>query len=374
MRHSAAMSLAAIVACGCTHTVQRPAVMGDPLVMTPAARSPAPEAAPAIPNLVRSTTAWEEGGGPGVRVRTEHYNLHLALKEPAFRGWMPAYMEACHQAYATALGPLPVPEEPLDLYIFASREPWEAWTRRTLGKDAGVYLALGRGGFTTDGVSVLYDIGRVDTLTIAAHEGWHQFSQRSLKHVLPTWMEEGLACWMEGTRLTREGVPTPFRPWRNFERWNELRNAAKEERLIPLGELLATSPQQCLESGKDRLLAYYAECWALVHFLNEGEGGKYRAALRELMQDAAQGRVAAKLLGSRAIANAVQRQQAARTRLGNGVVLAYFNPDFAAFESEYDRFVQGVTRRGAGDRIYRGESPLTEMSPAPAAPAKPPAK
>ena len=33
-----------------------------------------------------------------------------------------------------------------------------------------------------------------------------------------------------------------------------------------------------------------------------------------------------------------------------------------------------VVLTGAGDRIFRGESPLTEMSPVPAAPAKPPAK
>jgi hypothetical protein len=267
-----------------------------------------------------------------------------------------------------------MPSEPLDLYIFASREPWEAWTRKTLGKEAGVYLSLGRGGFTSDGVSVLYDIGRVDTLTIAAHEGWHQFSQLSLKHPLPTWMEEGLACWMEGTRMARDGTPTAFRPWRNFERWNELRNAVRENRLIPLGELLGNSPQQCLEKGKDRLLTYYAECWALIHFLNEGEGGKYHDKLLQLMQDAAQGRIAGRLIGSRAIANPVQRQQAVKTRVGNAVVLEYFNPDFAAFEDEYQRFIEAVAKRGAGDRIFRGESPLTEMSPVPAAPAKPPAK
>lgn len=372
MRIACVIPLAAL--CACSSTASRPPSPGEPAqsVAAPAA-SPSVSAA-VVPNAVRSTTPWDEGGGPGVRVRTEHYNLYLAVKEPAFRGSLPAYMEACNRAYATALGPLPDPKDPLDLYVFASREPWEAWTRKTLGKDAAVYLALGRGGFTSDGVSVLYDIGRVDTLTIAAHEGWHQFSQSSLKHPLPTWMEEGLACWMEGTRQARDGSPTAFRPWRNFERWNELRNAVREQRLIPLGELLANSPQQCLEKGKDRLLTYYAECWALIHFLNEGEGGKYHDKLLQLMQDAAQGRIAGRLIASRAIANPVQRQQAVKTRVGNAVVLEYFNADFGAFEQEYARFLEAVAKRGAGDRIFRGESPLTEMSPAPAASSTPPSK
>lgn len=318
--------------------------------------------------VVWSVTSWDDGGGPGERVRTEHYNLHLALKDPVFQSWMPRYMEACFTAYATQLGPLPRPQEPLDLFIFATRSAWETWTRRTLGRDADLYLGLGRGGFTTDGTSILFDIGRVDTLTIAAHEGWHQFSQRSLRQPLPTWLEEGLACWMEGTRLTRDGVPTAFRPWRNFERWNELRNASRAGRLMPLSELLETSPQICLERSKDDLLTYYAQCWALIHFLNEGEGGRHAASLRQVLADAAAGTLGARLSSSERIRDPALRRRSLQNRLGSAILLEYFTADLPGLAAAYEAFVEQVCRRGAGDRIYRGESPLIEPAKAPDTP------
>ncbi|MCE2875705.1 MAG: hypothetical protein LW625_08735, partial [Planctomycetaceae bacterium] len=110
MRMMFAIALATL--CACTHTVQKPASSGEP-VQPSQARQPsqatqpsAPQAAAIVPNAVRSSTPWDDGGGPGVRVRTEHYNLHLAVKDPAFRGSLPGYMEACNNAYATALGAL----------------------------------------------------------------------------------------------------------------------------------------------------------------------------------------------------------------------------------------------------------------------------
>ena len=344
----------------------RPAAVAEPA----AAVSAGPAA---IASPIRSISAWDDGGGPGVLIRTDRYNLRLAVKDQVFRDRLPAYMEACSDAYAQALGALPVPSEPMDLYVFASRGPWEAWTRRTLGRDADLYLGLGRGGFTTDGTSVLYDIGRSDTLTIMAHEGWHQFSQKSLKDPLPTWLEEGLACWMEGTRMNRDGQPTPFRPWRNFERWNEARNAVTAERTLALRELLDTSPQQCLEEGKDELLTYYAQVWALVHFLHDAEGGRYREGLKSMLRDAANGSLRERTTASRhAGSDPAVARRAARSRTGALVLREYVASDLDLLSVQYDQFLRDITRRGAGDRIFKGESPLP--APAGTAPATPQAK
>jgi hypothetical protein len=371
---------AAIGACvaaalaGCAAPSADVAVKGRAEPPRPAAvAEPAPVVAPgpAISAPIRSVSAWDEGGGPGVLVRTERYNLRLAVKDPVFRDRLPAYMEACSEAYARALGPLPIPSEPMDLYVFASRAPWEAWTRRTLGRDAELYLGLGRGGFTTDGTSVLYDIGRVDTLTILAHEGWHQFSQKSLKEPLPTWLEEGLACWMEGTRMNRDGQPTAFRPWRNFERWNEARNAVTGDRTMTLEELLETSPQECLQQGKDDLLTYYAQVWALVHFLHDAEGGRYRAALQAMVRDAAEGRFIDRLEASAHAGTGAVARRAARSRTGALAVREYVDPSLDRLAVQYDQFLRDITRRGAGDRIFKGENPLVG---APEAPATPPSR
>ena len=206
---------------------------------------------------------------------------------------------------------------------------------------------------------------------------WHQFSQRSLKESLPTWLEEGLACYMEGTRLSREGRPTRFSPWRNMERWNEARNAVRGENLLPLQELLDTTPQARLERGKDELLAYYAQCWALVQFLQEGDGGRYRDALRRLLGDAAEGRLVSRLEASPLLAGAddAARRRAARSRSGSLVMREYVRADLARMDADFRAFLSTITRRGAGDRIFRGESPLSEPAPATtASPAPPPSK
>jgi hypothetical protein len=302
--------------------------------------------------------SWPEGGGNGIIMRTPHYLLRLSLREEPFRDRIPDFMEACFTAYASALGPITNPDEPLEMYIFGERSLWEKWTRKKLGRDAEIYIGLGKGGYTTDSVSVLYDIGRFDTQTIAAHEGWHQFSQQTLQHPLPTWLEEGIACYMEGTRLSRDGGPSTFRPWRNFERWSELREAVRADELSPLGELLDGTPQEYLQDGKNSLLTYYAQVWALVQFLRDGESGKYRESFSQLIQDAASGKLAGRLAASKSIIGKKGRERAVQLRTGNAVILEYFNPDFATFSDEYSTFVKAITARGAGDRIFRGEFPL----------------
>ena len=309
---------------------------------------------------------WSDGGDHGVVVRTPHYNLNLALRDQSFRDRLPDFMETCFVAYSSALGPIAIPDGPLEMYVFGERALWEKWTRAKLGRDAEIYIGLGKGGYTSDSVSVLYDIGRFDTQTIAAHEGWHQFSQQTLQHPLPTWMEEGIACYMEGTRLSRDSGPSTFRPWRNFERWSELREAVRSDDLIPLGELLDGTPQEFLQDGKNSLLTYYAQVWALVQFLQDGEGGKYSANFSKLIQDSASGKLAGRLAASKAIVGKKGRERAVQLRTGNAVILEYFNPDFATFTEEFNTFVKAITARGAGDRIFRGEFPLQPV----ASPAK----
>ena len=364
-----AILMTVIVACamGCTTTphLRTPPTTTGALVTDNGAISGASANAEVHPTAIADSISknvvvsqWSDGGDNGVVVRTPHYILKVALRDQAFRDRMPDFMETCFVAYASALGPIANPDEPLEMYVFGERSLWEKWTRKKLGRDAEIYIGLGKGGYTTDSVSVLYDIGRFDTQTIAAHEGWHQFSQQTLQHPLPTWLEEGIACYMEGTRLSRDGGPSTFRPWRNFERWSELREAVRSDELIPLAQLLDGTPQEFLKDGKNSLLTYYAQVWALVQFLQDGEGAKYSENFSKLIQDAASGKLAGRLAASKAIIGKKGRERAVQLRTGNAVILEYFNPDFATFSDEYSTFVKAITVRGAGDRIFRGECPL----------------
>jgi hypothetical protein len=231
-------------------------------------------------------------------------------------------------------------------------------TQRLMGNDAEVYLKIQRGGFTADGRAILFEIGRQDTYAISAHEGWHQYTQKTFRNPLPVWMEEGVACYMEGFRTDSSGSTT-FLPWANVERFDELRDAARNGRLIPLPELVRTSPQQLMQRDTSLALTYYAQLWGLVHFLNEGDGGQHAEGLRELIADAAAGRVTGKVTemhGSRA------GRMYAAGRPTPQLFATYFGGSAEALDGAYVAFVADVTRLGAKQLIVQGKSPVTEQA------------
>ncbi|MFO0874618.1 MAG: hypothetical protein U0575_11695 [Phycisphaerales bacterium] len=309
---------------------------------------------PAAPTVQREP--WTFGDAPGFVLVTPNYRLNTTIVDEPMLRELPLLMEAALRHYASELVRLPMPTHPLRSSIFAKRSEWAAHTKRRMPRDADTYLAIGRGGYTTDGESALFDIGREDTFTIALHEGWHQFTQTVFKDRLPVWLEEGIACWMEGMRFRRESAAPTFMPWRNVERFGELREAARSGRLVPFAELLKSTPQEALGQGKGTLLTYYAQVWALVHFLNEGEGGRYRDALRQVVADAAAGRLVARLVNSNAIPSEV-RHPWLLARGGRWVAIEYLNADLDELGAQYDAFVRQIVASGNGQRVWRGESP-----------------
>jgi hypothetical protein len=318
----------------------------------------------AVSEAVVRSTPWVFDGQPGVLLTTRNYVLHTTVPDSRMLRLMPAFMEAALDHYASALTTLPRPDEAMNSYLFKTRDQWIAYTKERLPNEAPTYLKIGRGGYTTERETVFYDIGP-DTFIIAAHEGWHQYTQTAFKHGLPIWLEEGMATFMEGYRV--EGDRAVFRPWDNRERYRALRNLVEDGKMIPLTRLVNGSPQSFLnEGGRSPLLGYYAQVWGLVQFLNEGQGGKYAAALREVLHDAATGRLAGKLSTSTNIGTGRNRHLASSSRSGPWVLLAYFNRDLDTLEKEYEAFVRQITERENRGKLMRGESPVNW--PIPAAP------
>lgn len=311
-----------------------------------------------------TVTEWEEGGSRGQQIATPHFTIRTSIGNQELRRFIPVFLERGLRQYTNAICRLPEPNRPLETFIFGSRDAWAKFTRKRLGGDADIYLGLGRGGYTTKSTAVLYDIGPNDTLTIVAHEGWHQYSQSVFREELPVWLEEGIATYMEGFRVDEQRAPV-FAAWRNFERFGELREAARSENLIPLQDLLERSPQQFLADGKDRLLVYYAQVWALTHFLVDGLEGRYRSQFSDLLQDAVRGSISTSLL---AAAEDSEAREALQRGLARGgiralpgpiVASAYFGRDIDDLAREYEDFVRRLCVRGSGDAIWRGQMPAS---------------
>lgn len=301
--------------------------------------------------MIVSTEPWSYGDVGGRVIRTEHYRVMTTTASTVLLHRLPRFQEAMLSRYTSALAVLPGPDEPLDTYLFADREQWQGLVRRVMGGDAGPYLRISRGGFARGGRALLYDIGPHDTLALAAHEGWHQYTQHVFAEPLPAWLEEGVATYMEGFRWPgNEPGPRPM-PWANVERFDQLRRAASSRALLPLPALLDADPRELLDTSAEGTLTYYAQVWALAHFLHEGEGGRYANALGAVLNDAAAGRLTPTL--RIALGDALPAK-----RFGSAVFAAYFNPDMQQASQQYNAFIAQLLTPGAKERIVRGSSPI----------------
>ncbi len=280
------------------------------------------------------------GSASGWTLRTPTHTIHTTVRSKSLEVQLAPFALAALDEQTSALARLPRPTSPIELYVVANRPQWATLTTRMMRDRAPEFLRIDRGGFTTRGTAVLFDIGGRDTLALLAHEHWHAYTQTTFRQPLPTWLEEGLGTYFEGF-VTDRAAPggVRFLPWANVERFDQLRDAEAAGTLMWLPELLVSSPGNMLAAGQDSTLGYYAQLWALVHFLIEHEGGKHRPALERVLKEAATG----------------------SPRRARGAVELFtreFDGDLNRAQAEYHAFVREVVRVGAKDRIVRGESPI----------------
>lgn len=340
-----------------------PTLLALALAGCAASRHQAPSAAPASMSLVQredvviADRPWSVHGIDGRMIETPSYRIFTTERDPLVASRIPVFLERALAQYRVLVGDLPAPPAQMDTYILATRNQWAALTQRLMGEQARVYLKIRAGGFASDGRALLFNIGSRGTFATASHEGWHQYTQRTLRQPMPIWLEEGLATLMEGYRWHEDAPDVPiFRPWANVDRFDRLRDVIEGGRAFTLVDLLSDRPQDILTSvDNERALDYYAQVWALAHFLREAELARYRPALHDLARDAAAGTLYERI---RTQASSQEFNDLVRRRAGTGVFSVYFNPDLDEASRQYDAFLRAITGTGARDRIVAGHSPL----------------
>ncbi|MBX3353291.1 MAG: DUF1570 domain-containing protein [Phycisphaeraceae bacterium] len=304
--------------------------------------------------VIESVEPWEFAGAPGQIITTPNFRIFTTETNPTLLDRMPAFLETALDHYTRALVLLPRPERRMETFLMDTRAQWQRLTLQILGQRGQSISRVGRGGFAHGGRGVFFDIGVFDTLAIASHEGWHQYTQSTFRERLPAWAEESVATYMEGHRWA--GATPVFLPWSNVERFDHLRKVHAEGRLLPLRRFLASTPEDLLTPVNEDLLTYYAQGWALIHFLHSQNGEASRASLQRLLSDAQAGR-----LGRAVGASMTPEARATFARdssgLGEAVFMAYFGTDLDGLEGRYRAFVAELVGPGARDRIVAGESP-----------------
>lgn len=320
---------------------------------------------PASPALVGdaalglTSEPWTFEGKTGTLLKTRSFRIFTTMNPGRVRDIFPEFMEAALEGYTTALLPLPRPSRPLDTFLMRQREEWATLVQQIMGRDAGPYLKMQRGGLTSDSKALLFDVGRSrDTLMLAAHEGWHQYTQSTFREALPMWMEEGLATYMEGFKQDRQDPSRfAFIPWANLERFFALRDAARNNRLVSLERVLNSTPQDLMAQNPNAALQYYAQVWALTHFLNDFDNGRYRPALRAMVSDAHAGNLVSRIReqrGSQAASSFLMR------RRGSEPLLAYIDEDLAVLDGHYQQYIAGIVAPGNERSISQGLRPAIE--------------
>jgi hypothetical protein len=279
---------------------------------------------------VRKIDSWPAAGRQGRQITTDHYRIRTTIDDPISQHLFVRIVEAAYDRN-TALAPFPADRQ-LDCYVFAAREQWESFTRAQGGSNAPVYLQIASGGYCHDGVFAGYDIGLRQTLSVIAHETWHQYSWFAFKNRLPSWLEEGMATQNEAF-VWINGRPD-FQPAENTARMISLRQANRTNNLWKLTDLVSTHAGRVISKSQAQIDAYYAQLWSFTLFLRQSP--LYAPRLANLLADARNGKLVNALAGTsvsqREIDNFTEHWN---TVAGPLYLRKYIAPDLDALEIEY---------------------------------------
>lgn len=287
-----------------------------------------------------STQPWQFGQIEGIQIHTPHYRVFTTIRDPLYQRLIARVLDSAYARFKT-LYPTTDVRGPLDCYVFGDRSQWELFTKMRTGSNADVYLQISAGGYCQQGVFAGYDIGREQTLSVIAHEAWHQYSWFALKDRLPSWLEEGLATQNEN--IEWDGTQPLFVPARNYRRYLALKNAIKEDRLWRMKDLTTTHAGRAIRRGQKNVDAYYAQLWSLALFL---ENSRYRSGVVSMVEAARKGNLAATMDGT----GISRAEVAAYTERWNYIagplyLRRYIAGDMNKFEEEYLEFVRQLTDR-----------------------------
>ena len=234
---------------------------------------------------VKKVEPWSKEHLPGITITTEHYHIHTTLLDPLMLRQVPAFVESAYRGYQDQL-PKPIETKiKFTVYLFATREQWEDFTKKFTGRRWPMYLKIKKGAYYLNGACVAYNIGRKKTFSVLAHEGWHQFNSRHFTYRLPSWLDEGIAMHFEAFRYDKGRFY--FEPQRSG-RLGSLRRTLLTDNMIPLKQLIALNPGYVI-SDTDSVIAFYAQAYALVRFLREEGYGKRLVNYQNLLLAALRG-------------------------------------------------------------------------------------
>ena len=153
-----------------------------------------------------------------------------------------------------------------------------------------------------------------------------------------------------------------FEPAGNRLRLDVLSEAMKSRRMIPLGQLVATSPGEVLASDQtEAVLAFYSQSYALVRFLREADHGRRLSLYERLLWEGLRGQwPLSETAGQTAADRNLPRTVDWNRTVGPQVFACYVGTDVAALEREYLAFCARAVRETTVARDDNSEYALAQ--------------
>lgn len=291
--------------------------------------------------VVRDVSDWPNVYGQGLIIKTVHYDIYTTMSDILMLRQFPVFLESANAAYRRSSGIDTQSNTRYDVYLFETRAQWERFGESFTGELWSVYKKIDKGGYYVNGACVLYNIGRTNTLSILAHEGWHQFSHRHFKYRLPAWLDEGLAMQFEG--FSQFKGQYSFEPSLNKMRMAGLKKTLEDGHKLAFTDLLMANPAVVIDGAQadaaSNINSYYSRVYALVRFLEEYGGGIYKPAFSKMVSDGCQGKWAI----DETFAGELQDRNSAITtsvnsRLGLQVFINYYGSRLQKMEEQYNMY------------------------------------
>lgn len=288
-----------------------------------------PEGPPSL--AVTEVSPATFGSVYGRRVLTAHYRIDTTIADAEAVDRLAQVMEGAYGQYRKLAPDVSPSADRLQCFVFADRNQWAQFTESQTGADAKVYLRINRGGYAVRDWFVSYFIGSRETLSVAAHEGFHQYVGRHFQRRPPPFVEEGLATLFE--YVDWEGDLPRWRWTVNPTRTNALVRAVRDDALLPLTDLCTMHAGQVVSNQIWKVEGFYAQAWAFARFLRDGEGGKYREGLKRMLADLASATGPAANAGPGP--GGMWNPRSARPLLEH-----YLGNDLASIDVEYQAFIR----------------------------------
>lgn len=267
------------------------------------------------PAVAARIDLWEERKGKQVDALCREFGVHFFNFNAATRPYLVAiekseryyfnrmaqdYVDKLQALYAKFLtefkdpvGLRDIDDGVLVVVVFKSRESFDDYFKKAHGKPM-TSLINGLYEFNTKRL-VTYHDNRAP-FDVIFHEGVHQLVDhytKSAKTSTAFWFQEGLANCFEAFRW-QDGQIVPDSSI-NSRRFQNIRQAVVAKNFVPLSEFVTITTDDVwnnINSGKlndEQLWLYYAEAWALVYFLRNGEQGKYGKPFSKYFRDVLNG-------------------------------------------------------------------------------------